>query len=84
MTLYQKVKRLTEGYKPGAAHCKDENGNFVTDTQGVLRLWRKHFSTLLQGYDDTNTAFRYAVPNPIDDDGVEIPPPSQEVVNQIV
>ena len=57
---------------------KDENGNIMTDTQGVIRLWRKHLSTLLQGDDDTNTASRDDVPNPLDDDGVEIPPPSHE------
>ena len=79
--FYQKVKRLTQGYKPEVSSCKDENGNLVTDPQGVLRLWRKHFSTLLQSDDDTNTAFMNVVHNPIDDDGVEIPPPSHEGVN---
>ena len=54
--FYQKFKRLTEGYKPGVSSCKDEHGNLITDPQGVLRLWRKHFSTLLQGDDNTNTA----------------------------
>ena len=73
--FYQKVKRLTEGHKPGVSSCKDEHDNLVTDPQGVLRLWRKHFSTLLQGDDNANAAFR-DVPYPIDDDGVEIPPPS--------
>ena len=77
--FYQKVKRLVEGYKLGVSSCKDENGNLITDLQGMLSLWRKHFSTLLEGDDDTNTAFR-DVPNPIDDDGVEIPPLSQEEV----
>ena len=42
--------------------------------------WRKFFSTVLQGDDDTNTAFRDVVPNPIDDDGVEVSPPSHEEV----
>ena len=78
--FYQNVKRLTEGYKPGVSSCKDENGNLVTDPQGVLRLYRKHFSTLLRGEDDTNTAFRDVDPNLIDDDDVEIPPPSHEEV----
>ena len=59
--------------------CKDKHGNLVTDPQVVLRLWRKHFSTLLQGDDNTNAAFR-DVPNPIDDDGMKIPPPSREEV----
>ena len=36
--FYQKVKCLTEGYKPGASSCKDENGNLVTDPQEVLKL----------------------------------------------
>ena len=43
-------------------------------------LQGKHFSTLLQGDDDTNIAFKDIVPNPIDNDGVEIPPPSHEEV----
>ena len=29
--FYQKVKRLTEGYKPGASSCKYGRGNLVTD-----------------------------------------------------
>ena len=41
-------------------------------------MWRKHFSTLLQGDDITNTAFTIVVPNPIDDDGVNILPPCYE------
>ena len=49
-----------------------------------LRFWRKHLSTLLQGNYDTNTAFRDVVPNLIDDDGVEIPPPSHEEVKVAV
>ena len=35
---------------------------------------------LLQGDDDTNTAFRDVIPKPIDDDGLEIPLPSHEEV----
>ena len=44
---------------------------------GVLSLCRKHFSTLLQGNNDT---FRNVVQNPIDDDGVEISPSRHEEV----
>ena len=73
--FYQKFKRVTEGHKPGASSCKDEKGNLVTNPQGVLRLWKKHFSILLQDDDDTNTVFRDVVSNP-----VEIPPPSHEEV----
>ena len=54
------------------------NGNLVTDPPGMLRLWRKYFSTLLQGDDDTNIAFRHVVPNAIEDDSEEISPPSHE------
>ena len=36
--FYQKAKCLTEGIKLGASSCKDENGNLVTDLQGILRL----------------------------------------------
>ena len=43
-------------------------------------MWKKQFSTLLQGDDDTNTGFRDVALNPIDDDGVEIPPFSYEEV----
>ena len=43
----------------------------VTDPHRVLRLWGKHFSTLLQGDDDTNTVFKDVAPNPIADDGLE-------------
>ena len=46
----------------------------------MLRLWRKYFPTLLQGDDDTNTAFRDVIPKPIDDDGVEILQSSHEEV----
>ena len=59
---------------------QSENGNLITDPQEVLKLWRKHFSTLIQCDDDTNVAFRDVAPNPIDDDGVVIPPPSHEEV----
>ena len=32
--FYQKVERLTEGFKPRSSACKDANGNLVTDPQG--------------------------------------------------
>ena len=73
--FYQKVKRLTEGNKSGASSCKDKNGNLVTDLQGVLRLWRKNFSTILQGDKDTRAAFRDVDPNPI-----EMLPPNHDEV----
>ena len=73
-------KRRTEGFKPGASSCRYEM-LLVTDAQGVLRLWRHHFSTLLRGEGDINAATREdSEPAPIDDDGVEIPPPSHNEI----
>ena len=43
----------------------------VTDQQGALRLWRKHFSTLLESNDDSNKACRDVVVV-VEDDGVDI------------
>ena len=56
--FYKLVKRLPEGYKAEASSCKHENGNLITDQQEVLWLWKKHFFTLLQCDDDTNTALK--------------------------
>ena len=55
--------------------------NKKTDAQGVLRLWRHHFSSLLQGEGNINAATREdSEPAPIDDYGVEIPPLSHNEV----
>ena len=79
--FFKNIKRLTEGFKPGASSGRDERGNLVTDAQGMLRLWRYYFSTLLRGDGDINSATREdSEPAPIDDDGVEIPPPSHNEV----
>ena len=74
MYRYRNDARKFDGSKPSASSCKDENGDLVTDS------WRKHFSTLIQGDDYTNTDFRDVVPNPIDNEGVEILPPNHEEV----
>ena len=80
-TFFKNVKRLTKGFKSGASSRRDERGNLVTDVQGVLRLWRYHFSTLLRGEGDTNAATREdSKPVTIDDYGVETPPPSHNKV----
>ena len=53
----------------------------MTDAQGVLRLCRHHFTTLLRGDGDINSGTREdSEPAPIDDDGVEILPPSHNEV----
>ena len=54
--FYQKDNRLTQGFKPGPFACKDKDGNLVLDTQCALKLCREHFSELLSGDDDNNTA----------------------------
>ena len=60
-------------------------GNFATIPQRVLSLLRKYFSSRLQDDDDdTNTAYRDVVPNPIYDDRVEILPPSHEGVKVVI
>ena len=55
----------------------------MTDAQGVLRLWRHHFSTLLRAEGDINAATREDC-EPIDDRGVEILPPSHNVVRVVI
>ncbi|XP_070138628.1 uncharacterized protein [Drosophila bipectinata] len=47
--FYQRVKRLTQGFKTGTVACRDNDGNLVTETEVVLRLWRDQFSSLLSG-----------------------------------
>ncbi|XP_037928856.1 uncharacterized protein LOC119663271 [Teleopsis dalmanni] len=79
--FYRKVNRLTQGFKPGASTCKDENSNLVTDTQNVLKVWKEHFSKLLSGDDNINSAIE-EMPSvsPIENDDVEIPPHSHNEV----
>ena len=36
--FFKNLKRLMEGFKPGASTCRNERGNLVTDAPGVLRL----------------------------------------------
>ena len=66
--------------------CKDKLAEIpqdffdnLIDAQGVLRLWRHHFSTLLRGDGDINVATREgSEPAPMDE--VEIPPPSHNEI----
>ena len=79
--FYQKVTRLSQGKKAGVPNCRDEHGNLVADSQSALRIWREHFSSLLQGDDDPNSANREiasAPPIELDD---EVPPISYDEVN---
>ena len=62
--------------------CRNDTRQFYQNvkhlTEGLLRLWIKHFFTLFEGDDDTSIAFRNDVLNPINDDGLEIPLPGHE------
>ena len=79
--FFEKIRRQTEGFKTGTTSCRDENGNLVTDIQGILGLWREHFSTLLNGDDENNPATGEADPEtPALEDGVDIPPPDYDEV----
>ncbi|XP_054081972.1 uncharacterized protein LOC128919982 [Zeugodacus cucurbitae] len=66
------MKRLNEGFKTGATSCRDQDGNLVSDVQGVLGLWREHFSDLLNGNECT-TPGDGEPDSPIDDDGIPLP-----------
>ncbi|XP_043064519.1 uncharacterized protein LOC122320475 [Drosophila ficusphila] len=71
--FYQRVKRLTQGFKTGGFACRDDDGNLVPDKDIVLKLWRDHFSTLLAG--DAPSLGDSDSLTPIDDD-TDIPAPS--------
>ena len=48
----------------------------MTDTDSVLRIWKKHFEKLLV----SNSSDEEDTPEPIIDDGIECIPPSQDEV----
>ena len=75
--FFEKIRRQTGLKSKAAAACKDENGNLVAEIQGVLKLWREHFSSLL-GCDNCEEGVY--TDTPITDDGVEIPPPGYDEV----
>ncbi|XP_054084799.1 uncharacterized protein LOC128921370 [Zeugodacus cucurbitae] len=77
--FYEKMKRLNEGFKTGASSCRDQGGNLVTDVQGILGLWREHFSDLLNGSESTTPGDGEPDP-PIDDDGTDVPLPDHEEI----
>ncbi|XP_054082617.1 uncharacterized protein LOC128920129 [Zeugodacus cucurbitae] len=54
--FYEKMKRINESFKTGASSCRDQVGNMVTDVQGILGLWREHFSYLLNGSESQEMA----------------------------
>ena len=57
----------------------------MTEAEGALGLWRHHFSTVLRGDCDINSATREnSEPASIDDDGIKIPPPSHKEVRDTI
>ncbi|XP_049301820.1 LINE-1 retrotransposable element ORF2 protein isoform X6 [Bactrocera dorsalis] len=77
--FYDKMRRLTEGFKTGAYSCRTPKGDLVTDAQSILKLWREHFSSLLNGSEST-TPGEGEPDSPIDDDGADVPLPDHEEV----
>ncbi|XP_049304006.1 uncharacterized protein LOC125776321 [Bactrocera dorsalis] len=77
--FYEKMRRLTEGFKTGAYSCRTPQGDLVTDGQSILKLWREHFSSLLNGSERT-TPGEGEPDTPIDDDGADVPLPDHEEV----
>ncbi|XP_058982687.1 uncharacterized protein LOC131804200 [Musca domestica] len=74
--FYQRVKHQTEGFGAGTSSYRDEEGNLVTETYSVLRIWKEHFAKLLV----SNNGGEEDTPEPISDDGIECIPPSQDEV----
>ncbi|XP_060665319.1 uncharacterized protein LOC132797575 [Drosophila nasuta] len=80
--FYQRVKRLTQGFKTGAVACRDDDGNLVTEADVVLKLWRDHFSSLLSG---SNTDSEdYDPRTPIYGTDIEVPIPSHIEVKDAI
>ncbi|XP_060665561.1 uncharacterized protein LOC132797804 [Drosophila nasuta] len=80
--FYQRVKRLTQGFKTGAVACRDDDGNLVTEAEVVLRLWRDHFSSLLSG--SSTDSEDYDPRTPIYGTDIEVPIPSHIEVKDAI
>ncbi len=77
--FYEKMRRLTEGFKTGAYSCRTPKGDLVTDAQSILKLWREHFSSLLNGSERITTGD--GEPNfPIDSDVADVSLPDHKEV----
>ncbi|XP_073832850.1 uncharacterized protein [Musca autumnalis] len=78
--FYQRVKHQTDGFGTGTSSCRDQQGNLVTATDSVLRIWKEHFSNLLvsnnREVDDTTDR--------IPEDGIASIPPGQDEVKTAI
>jgi len=81
--FFQKIKRMTEGFKTGASFCKDRDGNLVTDVKSSLDLWRAHFNNILNGDDANNSANEMVSPSRAItcDNNTPVTPPDREEVS---
>lgn len=82
--FYQRVRQSTQGYKARTEACRDESGNMVVDTQSVLRIWKQHFSRLLNGEEGQNSAARRNIPFNLDDDSQNFRPPDLNEVRSAI
>lgn len=58
-----------EGFKTGADYCRTPRGDLITDAESILNLWRKQFSSLLNGGQSV-TPGDGEPDSPIEDDGI--------------
>lgn len=80
--FFEKIKQMSGGSKTRASHCKDESGNLVTDKQESLKIWRDHFSRLLN--DDNGLAADNISDPPFNEDDIQVPPPNIVEIRTIV
>ena len=44
--LYRGINDFKKGYQPRTSILKNENGDLLADSHGILARWRNHFSQL--------------------------------------
>jgi 2'-5' RNA ligase len=47
--LYKALNNARKPFKPRVTLCKDEVGDIISDKQGILARWVRHFDKLLNG-----------------------------------
>ena len=76
-TLYRITKTLSGGLKNSDVPVKDTNGNLVSSETGKLECWKKHFQTILNRLEPTETA---QIPEAKEHVGVNTDQPTLEEV----
>jgi hypothetical protein len=59
-SLHRGTNEFQKGCQPRAILVKDENGDLLGDSYGILNRWKKYFSKLLNGHRVSD--FRQVVP----------------------